>query len=231
MAAPAATRDGHWKELRMDARPSGDLVEVRWDAGSQGQAATRGRLEVTDGASHREFDLDGDQLRSGTLTYQPVSGDVEFRLSVYGKSAEIAGGMVRLKAIARPAANPGGAIAANEASPPEQVAGDTKGGADRTAGPGVAVAPAEIHRVTPGIPEGIRSRMAGAVIIPVQVEVNRRGKVVRAVAEKNPGGDSVYRYLADQARRSAYGWRFRPAKTATGKDVAASTTLRFVFTP
>ena len=190
MAAPLATRDGHWKELRMDARPSGELVEVRWDAGSQGQSATRGHLEVTDGASHREFDLDGDQLRSGTLTYQPISGDVEFRLSVYAKSSEIAGGMVRLKAIARPEANPAIAMAATEASPPEQVSGDTKGGADRIAGPEVAAAPTEIHRVTPGIPEGIRSRMAGPVIIPVQVEVNRRGKVVRAVAENNPSADS-----------------------------------------
>jgi len=96
--------------------------------------------------------------------------------------------------------------------------------------PLVAVVPAEVHKVEPQIPEGIRSRILAPVIIPVEVEVSERGQVVRAVAEKNQA-DGVHRYLADQAEKAAKKWRFRPAQAASGDRMAANKTLRFVFTP
>lgn len=95
---------------------------------------------------------------------------------------------------------------------------------------GAAVPPATVHEVQPKIPDGIRSRMTGEIVIPVEVQVDERGKVVRAVA-KTRNVDSVSRYLSAQAQKAAREWRFTPARTGTGEQVAASKTLRFVFTP
>ena len=91
--------------------------------------------------------------------------------------------------------------------------------------------PSEVHVVQPKIPDGIRARIAGPVVIPVEVEVSERGHVVKAVAEKGQSDDSVHRYLAEQAQQAAMKWRFRPARMTSGDRIAASKTLRFVFTP
>jgi hypothetical protein len=94
----------------------------------------------------------------------------------------------------------------------------------------VAVPPSAVHEVQPQIPEGIRSRLAEQVVIPVEVEVNERGRVVRAVAETR-NADGVRRYLAERAQKAAREWRFTPARTKAGEHVAASKTIEFVFAP
>jgi hypothetical protein len=44
-------------------------------------------------------------------------------------------------------------------------------------------------------------------------------------------GDTVYRYLADQAVKAARTWRFAPTKSRSGAATASKKTLEFVFTP
>ena len=220
------SRASRWVDLHLDARPVDGLLELRWDAKPQQLAPTRGRVEVTDGESRRDIELGPEQLRSGKFTYAPSNQDVRLRLSLYAKELAIAGDTVRVKAVALPAKLPAheNTVAAAPTPPPQAappVASATH----------VAVAPAEVREVQPRIPEGIRSRIASPVIIPVEVEVSARGDVTRAVAARSPSDDGVRRYLAEEAQSAARKWRFRPARTAAGENVAASKTLRFVFTP
>ncbi|MCU1232796.1 MAG: hypothetical protein JWP63_763 [Candidatus Solibacter sp.] len=231
MQMPA--REPRWTDLHLDARPVDGRLEVRWDANPRTLIATRGRLEVTDGDSRRDIELDADQLRGGIFTYAPSNRDVRLRLSLYAKGSGIAGDTVRVKAIADLPVKPETKVSneVNLAPSPGRPRAAQPSAAVSVSPSQVAVVPAELHEVQPQIPEGIRSRIDAPVIIPVEVEVSDRGQVVRAVAVRNQIDDSVHRYLAEQAQKAALKWRFRPARTTGGDRVAASKTLRFVFTP
>ena len=224
-----------WTDLHLDARPMAGRLEVRWDANPATLLATRGHLEVTDGDARREIELNADQLRGGTFMYTPSNEDVRLRLSLFAKGSGIAVDTVRVKAIAALQAKPETKVASEvnrlpvmPNAPPPTAPPSTEVSRPPSK---VAVMPAELHEVQPQIPEGIRSRIASPVVIPVEVEVSERGQVVRAVAVKNKIDDSVHRYLAEQAQKAALQWRFRPARTTGGDRVAASKTLHFVFTP
>jgi len=183
-----------------------------------------------DGDSRRDIELDPEQLRGGRFIYEPAHGDVRLRLSLSAKGSVIAADTVRLQTIPELTIadkQPKRADVAPAPAPPPAAQPSTSQAAHP---PQVAVVPAEVYKVEPQIPEGIRSRIQAPVTIPVQVEVSDRGQVVRAVAEKDRVGDSVHRYLADQAEKAARKWRFRPAQAASGDRVAANKTLRFVFT-
>jgi hypothetical protein len=221
------TRQPRWAELHLDARPVGGRLAVSWDANApRALDATRGLLAVTDGDAHREIALDPAQIRAGAYTYTPSHGNVGMRLILYAKGLGVSGDAVRVEFPNLPA-------------PPEPLPPTE---ADRTLpappppAPSVhpattvlaAVPPAPLHKVQPKIPPGIRSRISGQVVIPVEVEVNTRGRVVRAVAETKEG-DSVHRYLAERAQNAARGWRFAPARTRKGAPVLASKTIQFVF--
>jgi len=190
----------------------GGQLEVRWDITPRALLAKRGRLEITDGESRREIQLDPEQLRGGRLTYAPSNGDVRLRLNLDAKDSGIVSDAVHVKMISE--------------IPDKQVTKPS----EEVSRQHVAVLPAEVHMVQPRIPEGIRARIARPVVIPVDVEVSEQGHVVRAVAEKGQGDDSVHRYLAEQAQQAAMKWRFRPARLSSGDRIAASKTLRFVFT-
>jgi len=201
-------------DLHLDARPVDGKLEVSWDQTPRNLVATRGRLEVTDGDSRHEIELDSEQLRGGKLNYySPSNGNLRLRLSLDAKDSETVEDAVRIRAISDPVVT----LAADSSS-------------DRSRPQQVAVLPAEVHTVQPRIPAGIRARIAGPVVIPVEVQVSEKGQVVRAVAEKSPIADSVHRYLAEQAQQAAMKWRFRPARMTSGDRIAASKTLRFVFT-
>ena len=226
----AAAGEPRGADLHMDARPLHGRLEVKWDAIPQ---ATRGRLEVVDGDARREIELNAGQLRSGTFSYEPSKDDIRLRLSLYAKGSEIAGDSVRIKSIPeltiRPESNASNGAKVPPSPPAPRAEQPSVAAPAQT--PQVAVVPSELYRVQPQIPAGIRSRMAAPVIIPVAVQVSERGLVVRASAERSGIDDSVHRYLADQAQKAAWKWRFRPAQSASGERVAASKTLRFVFTP
>ena len=85
-----------------------------------------------------------------------------------------------------------------------------------------------LHRVQPGISDGVRSRIHGRIVVPVEVRIDAAGRVTKAAARES--GDSIYRYLSTRAVRAAHLWRFRPARAANGRRVAAGKTLYFVFT-
>ena len=91
------------------------------------------------------------------------------------------------------------------------------------------VAPVALHQVQPVIPPGIRARIHDRIIIPVVVHVTAAGKVTSAFADGK--GDSLYRYLGEQAVVAARLWRFRPAHSKSGTPMEASKTLYFIFMP
>jgi TonB family protein len=67
------------------------------------------------------------------------------------------------------------------------------------------------------------------VVIPVEVKVSERGRVLSAQAG-DQSTDGLRRYLADQAQKAAREWQFTPARTRTGAPVPASKTIEFKFT-
>jgi TonB family protein len=87
-----------------------------------------------------------------------------------------------------------------------------------------------VHEVYPKIPAGIRSRIEGQIVIPVQVQVSNSGRVVSARVQ-DQGTDGIHRYLAEQAGKAARAWQFTPARTRSGTPIAAAKTIQFVFTP
>ncbi len=222
-------RQPRWTELHLDARPVAGRLEVSWDANApRALDATRGLLAVTDGDAHSEIALDPAQIRAGTYAYTPSHRDVAMRLILYAKSLGVAGDAVRVELANSPAAPapvPTPTEADRTVSPPPPPAPP----AETAAAVAAAVPPAPLHKVQPRIPPGIRARISGQVVIPVEVEVSARGRVVRAVAE-TAEGDSVHRYLAEQAQEAARSWTFVPARTRKGAPVVASRTIQFVFT-
>jgi len=224
----ALSREPAWTELRLDARPAAGGIEITWDGGAaRAVQATRGLLAVTDGDNRREIPLNLAQIRAGKYEYAPLHADVAVRLTLYANDRGEAGDAVRLAAIPAPAPP-------RETGPPAEVraaapAPETPSAPPQSRPP-IAVPPSTVHEVQPRIPAGVRSRIAGRIVIPVEVEVSERGRVVRAVPQ-SAAGDSVHRYLARQAHQAALQWRFTPARTASGERVAASRTIQFVFTP
>jgi hypothetical protein len=224
----ATTRQPRWTELHLDARPVGGRLEVSWDANApRALDATRGLLAVTDGETHHDIALDPAQIRAGTYTYMPSHGDVAVRMVLYAKSLGVAGDAVRVEF-----PNPPGAPQPLLPSEADRTAPALVPAAPPVEAPAkilAAVPPAPLRKVQPRIPAGIRSRISGQVVIPVEVEVSARGRVIRAVAETGEG-DSVHRYLAEQAEKAARAWRFAPARTGKGAPVPGSKTIQFVFT-
>jgi hypothetical protein len=226
-----------WTDLHLDARPIQDRLEISWDAAALRMLnATRGTLSLTDAAEHREVNLDSSQVRAAKYSYAPVHGDISVRLILYDRTRSIAGDAVRVATVgqpqqpaqsAQPQAQPQSQpVSPAPATPP---AASPAPAETRSTVVAAAVPPSTVHEVQPRIPEGIRSRITDRVVIPVEVQVNEQGRVTYAQAEQD-SADGVVRYLADQARKAAREWRFRPARTRSGARVASSKTIEFVFT-
>jgi hypothetical protein len=216
-----------WAELHLDARPLGGQLVVSWDITvPRVLHATRGQLMVNDGGAQRKIELDSAQIRSGKFTYAPSSSDVGLRLILYAKDLGVAGDSVRVASVETP-------IVAAVTPPPVPAAVASRAPAPPVVTPEpqatVVKPPETVHEVQPTIPAGIRSRISEPVVIPVRVEVNKLGRVVRAAPEAQTG--SVRSYLADLAQKASREWRFRPARTSTGVAVAANKTIQFVFNP
>ncbi len=223
----ATTRQPRWTELHLDARPVGGRLEVSWDANApRALDATRGLLAVADGDTHHDIALDLAQIRAGTYTYLPSHGDVAVRMVLYAKSLGVSGDAVRVEFQNVPGApQPLLPSEADRTAPATGAPPPVEAPAKILA----AVPPAPLRKVQPRIPAGIRSRISGEVVIPVEVQVSARGRVIQAVAESKDG-DSVHRYLAEQAEKAAREWRFAPARTGKGSPVSGSKTIQFVFT-
>jgi hypothetical protein len=224
-------REEHWTELHLDARSQAGKLDISWDTGIPAVSkAIRGRLSVSDGGADRDIALDAAQVRAGKFSLPAAQPNVGLRLIVYAGDGTAVGDALRVAVLpsAIPSAipMPEDRPAAAPAQPKAQAAPISV--AART--PGVAVPPATLREVQPRIPDGIRSRIAAPIVIPVEVHVNEKGRVLRAVAEGNIG-DGVQRYLATQAQKAAREWRFKPARNKSGGTIAASKTIQFVFNP
>ena len=93
----SVAREPRWADLHLDALPVGGQLEVRWDATARARVATRGRLEVTDGDSRQEIELNPDQLRTGKLTYAPSNEQLRLRLQLDAKGSGIVEDGIRVK--------------------------------------------------------------------------------------------------------------------------------------
>jgi hypothetical protein len=222
-----AARAEQWTELHLDARPRGDALEVTWDASApRALDATKGLLAVTDGGKRIDIPLTPAQLRTGKYAYVPSHPDVALRLILYSQGRGAAGDAVRV-AMAPPVGeadrSPAVAVSRVPSSP-------TKAAAPHARAAAAAVPPSAVHEVQPNIPAGIRSRISSEIVIPVEVQIDERGQVVRAQAKSRSAG-SVERYLSAQAQKAAREWRFTPARSGAGEPVPGSKTIRFVFTP
>jgi TonB family protein len=219
-------------ELNLDARPDGRNLLVSWDgAVAKSLQATRGALTIADGDAHREVELGSAEVQAGKYAYPVEHPEIAARLTLSANGHTVASEAVRLapaRAVAAPAATPTAAAAA--AAVPAPTAPDAASPAAAAESDQTAVPPEVVHRVQPTIPAGIRSRIEGRIVIPVEVRVSDRGKVLRArVAEAR--GDGVYRYLAEKAEKAARWWQFKPARSRNGAAIASNRTISFVFTP
>ena len=212
-----------WAELRLDARFSGEKLLVTWDsAGMRSFQAVRGTLRITEEGTQREIPLDGTQIAAGRYQCTPSHSDVAVRLAVTERGQPVAMESVRLApapttiAVPIPNAQPSVTPAANPA-PATNTAREH-------------VPPVIAHEVQPAIPASIRSRIKDEVVIPIEVQVSVRGRVVKVHADRR-SGDSVHRYLVEQAIKAARSWRFKPARTSAGTAVSSVTTIQFVFRP
>ena len=233
-----------WIPLHMSAVRDQFGLHVKWDRSLAAvQRASRGVLRISDGPTERNIDLGPDAIRAGLFAYEPVHPDVRFRLELseglvaaVGDSLQVVG----LPAPAAPAAQPAIArapapapapVPAEPSRPRERpvVARPSVASADRVQAPPANTPLEAVHEVQPDISSGIRARISGRIVVPVEVTVNASGKVTRAVARGE--GDGLYRYLAARAQRAAYLWRFRPPRGKNARrDGAVTTEIRFVFT-
>ncbi len=94
----------------------------------------------------------------------------------------------------------------------------------------VPVVPASlIEQAEPDISPGIRARIQTPIVINVEVRIDLSGKVIGAAPQGD--GDSVFRFLAEQAAFAARASKFRPARAANGSSVPSAAMLSFTFEP
>lgn len=224
-------RAPHWAELHLDALPHSGSLEISWDTGAARRlGATVGLLRVTDAGQRHDIALMEDQVRAGTYEYTPASGDDDVRLILYTGGKGVAGDAVRLASSALLAPKVPSIGEAEHAAPVDAPIPPQSPRASAPA-PGLPAAPPwPVHETEPQIPDGIRSRLQTPVTIAIGIDVSAQGRVLHAGSEAY-GHDDVQSYLAMLAEKAALEWRFRPARARDGGNVAASTTVRFVFYP
>jgi hypothetical protein len=211
------SREPQSTALGLNVQPVGGFLEATWDPAAPGiRQATRGALLISDGNVQNKVELNGAALGRGKFSYVPSSQSVSFRLITYGQGAPSTDSM---RIVTNLQAGP---AAARPATEPERTAPAPAILSGEVVTPAKAVA-----EVQPSLPPGIRSRIRQKIVLPVEVEISRTGRVISAVAPAQP--DGLYRYLARRAVSAAKAWRFRPARGSNGTAVPATTTLYFSF--
>ncbi|PWT98264.1 MAG: hypothetical protein C5B51_29660 [Terriglobia bacterium] len=214
-------REPRWAELHLDAAQTPDGLELTWDREAPViRDATNAQLAIADGPKHWRTRLTEAQIRAGKFTYRATHGDVLFRLEVYGSGVQASGDTLRYVGVSQPA------IAA-EVQPPAPAA-PVHAKTQLVAEERTEIPPSVLHEVEPVIPEGIRARIEDRIVVPVEVQVDRAGRVTASNTESE--GDGLYRYLAEQAKTAARLWRFTPAKAKNGNPVPGRKTIYFTFT-
>jgi len=84
-----------------------------------------------------------------------------------------------------------------------------------------------IQQAEPDLPPGIRARIEVPIIVHIDVSVDARGKVTKAVVRGE--GDGLFRFLGERAVIAAQSSIFKPASDVNGKPVPSTALLPFVF--
>jgi TonB family protein len=79
------TADSTLLGLRVERRTND--WRLKWNRNAAVNAL-RGRLSITDGAVHKQLDLDAHELQTGSIVYTPVTEDVVLRLEVVGSESQ-----------------------------------------------------------------------------------------------------------------------------------------------
>jgi protein TonB len=83
----APGQDSSSLSLRVE-RTAGEIL-LTWNRDSDTiRTATHAVLNITDGDQHENVEMDLAQLRNGSISYSPASGDVVFKMEVTGKNDE-----------------------------------------------------------------------------------------------------------------------------------------------
>ncbi len=220
-------REPRWAELHLDAKPTAAGLELSWDRTAAPVArAARGTLSITDGSDRRTIELSAAEVRDGRFFYHAMHPEVLFRLHVYGDELQSSGDTLRYMSSVREVL-PAPVTAA--AAVPRMTSGADRAAPARTGPLTAATPPAVLDEVPPQIPDGIRARIEGRIVIPVDVAVSRSGKVTAATSDAE--GDGLHRYLAEQASAAVRSWRFTPARAKNGEPVPGRKTVYLTFAP
>jgi hypothetical protein len=212
--APAAAQAA---SLGLAIQPGAGSWRVSWDPNSTAaRQSEKGVLDITEAASHDRIPLSAAQIHSGSATYRPTADDVTFRLELFGSDNSVVSETYRV--LLKPREEASAAATAK----PNAAAADS--GEAPASGP--YVDSEVINRVTPGIPEGIRSRITSPQSIDVRVSIDRHGRVTSARALQHE--DGLINYLADHAVAAARHWTFTPAKRGN-TPIDSTRVINFVF--
>jgi len=103
--------------LHLTVERAGSALRLLWDQNSSTvHAATRAVLHIEDGNAQSDRDLDPSQLSAGSITYEPKSPDVSFRMDVYSTQPN-ASGLVQVMNLPAQAAIPRNVPATPERKP------------------------------------------------------------------------------------------------------------------
>jgi hypothetical protein len=85
-----------------------------------------------------------------------------------------------------------------------------------------------IRQVPPSVPEGIRNRIVGEILVDIAIRIGADGRVTSARPAASIRNDGLRSYLASRAVEAARQWRYSPA-TSGGRAVPSDALVRFRF--
>jgi TonB family protein len=243
ISEPSIDRSHNVLALNAEPTQSGQL-RLTWDRNSTLVARNaKATLWITDGTEEKQIVLDSEQLKTGVIVYNPVSGDVNFRLQV-GDFAE------SLRAISpRFTTKPDAAVNAEPAplqtAPPQTAPPQTRARTEEIPPPQAQTIPETVASVpepappkpaankgfvparavrqfTPTPPRGMK--LAEDVSVSVKVTLDESGHV----KSTDLVSQNVDSRLANAAMDAARRWRFEPARQ-NQRRVSTSVVLHFKF--
>jgi hypothetical protein len=87
--------------------------------------------------------------------------------------------------------------------------------------------PIPLVKTEPNIPAEVRHLILKRMVIEVNIEIDQKGRVIRAEAVPQKG---VYTYLVRAAIEAAWFWRFKAARS-NDEPVPSKCNLQFIFNP